>query len=504
MENALLESLNTTILALKNQNEELTAINVELQKEIAFLQHEQAHLKRLIFGSRRERFIPSDPSQLTLDLGESANTVEPEVQQKQITYSRTTSPKKGKAVRLELPSHLPRVTEIIEPENLPEGARKIGEAVTEILEYKPGKIYVKRIERPKYVYQERITIARLPTLPIPQGNAGPGLLAYLLISKFMDHLPFYRLRQMLKRDNFHLAEATMNGWFQASCTLLKPLYDVLQTKVLASAYIQVDETPIPVQTSEKKGATHTGYHWVYRAPGEALVCFNYQNSRSGSDMVEFIKEFKGALQADGYAGYNQLEKKAGIILLACMAHARRYFEQALNNDHQRASFIMTLIQKLYKIEQEAREAGYDHQQRYQLRQEKAINILEEIEKWLHENLTEVLPKSAIGKAISYALTMWPRLKRYTENGAWEIDNNQVENSIRPVALGRKNYLFAGSHEAAKHAATVYSLLGTCKMNGVEPFAWLSHVLSVIQDQKVNALEQLLPTKANFPHLANST
>jgi len=277
MQNQPVSVSESTIFQLRQENEKLAQINTEQEQKITYLEHELAQLKRMVFGSRRERFVPSDSGQLALGL-EGVETKETPLEKEQISYTREK--KKGKAVRLELPSHLPRQTETIEPENLVEGARRIGEAITEILEYNPGKMYVKKYVRPKYVQpdtdgEEKIVIGELPTLPIPQGNAGPGLLAHLLISKFVDHLPFYRQVQQFKRERVKIAESTITGWFNASCRLLEPLYEELRQKVQQATYLNGDETPIPVQSSEKKGATHTGYHWVYRAPQEKLVCFDY-------------------------------------------------------------------------------------------------------------------------------------------------------------------------------------------------------------------------------------
>lgn len=491
MQTQPVSSHKNTLLLLREENEKLVEINTEQQQKIAYLEHELAQLKRMIFGSRRERFVPVGSGQLALGL-ESVETLGATPQQEQISYTREK--KKGKAIRLELPSHLPRQTQTIEPENLVEGAKKIGEAITEILEYNPGRLYVKKYVRPKYVQQEQIVIAQLPTLPIPQGNAGPGLLAHLLISKFVDHLPFYRQVQQFKREEVKIAESTITGWFNASCQLLEPLYEELRRKVQKADYLNGDETPIPVQSSDKKGATHTGYHWVYRAPLEKLVCFDYQKGRGREGPSSFLKNFKGALQTDGYAAYEMFDSQADITLLACMAHARRYFEKALDNDRERASYMLSKMQELYTIERRAREAVFSYQQRYYYRKRKAKPVLKEIEKWLKNNIYEVLPKSAIREAIAYTLKLWPRLKGYMQNGQWEIDNNMVENSIRPVALGRKNYLFAGSHQAARNAAMLYSFLGTCKMNSIEPFEWLKGTLSKIPDCKISELEKLLPLR----------
>jgi transposase len=395
-----------------------------------------------------------------------------------------------------LPSHLHREEHIIEPAEDITGARKIGEVVTEVLEYTPGKFYVEKYIRPKYVFakEERIVIGELPSLPIPRGNAGPGLLAHLLISKFVDHLPFYRQVQQFKRQDIDIAESTISGWFTASCRLLEPLYDRLVTRVKQSSYLMADETPIPVQTNDKPGSTHKGYHWVYFAPLEKLVCFDYRKSRGRDGPEKFLESFRGMLQTDGYNAYNIYDKKDGIILHGCMAHARRKFENSKDNDPKRAEYVLDRMRKLYMTEREARENNLSFEQRKELRAEQSLPVLQELETWMKEQLPEVLPKSSIGQAIAYTLGLWNRLTRYIENGQVEIDNNLIENSIRPVALGRKNYLFAGSHEAAQHAAMIYSFLGTCKINNVEPLGWLKDVLQRIQDHSIQKLDELLPTK----------
>ncbi len=481
--------------SLQNDYQKQAETITELQQKNTFLEQELAQLKRMIFGQRRERFVATDSAQMSLGLDHIEVPIEP--QKEQVTYEREKPKKKGKAVRLQIPAHLPRKTTIIDVAGLSKGAKKIGEEITEVIEYIPGKLFAQQYVRPKYVDGEHILIASLPTLPIPQGNAGPGLLAHLLISKFIDHLPFYRQVQQFKREGVKMAESTISGWFTKSCQLLEPLYECLKEKVQQSDYLHADETPIPVQRSHKKGATHTGYHWVYRSPQENIVCFDYQKSRGREGPDDFLKEFKGVLQTDGYAVYENFDRHRDIMLLACMAHARRYFEKAMDNDQQRACQALKLIQQLYAVEKKAKEEEMDFDQRYELRQEKSIPTLGELHSWLIENRTEVLPKSAIGKAIAYCLKLWPRLTRYVENGKWSIDNNLVENSIRPVALGRKNYLFAGSHQAAQYAAMLYSFLGTCKLNEVEPFAWLREVLYKIPDAKMSELHRLLPLKSNL-------
>jgi transposase len=468
-----------------------------LRQENTFLKEELAQLKRLIFGSKKERFITTDTGQTSLF--ETTDQEVSEAALEEVSYTREKTNKTGKAKRLLLPAHLLRKEEIIEPEGLDkENSIPLGEKVTEILEYTPGKFYVRRIVRPTYKQADKIITAELPTLPIPNGNAGASILAYLLVSKFVDHLPFYRQVQIFKRDGIKIAESTITGWFNHVCRLMEPLYEHMLAQLRETHYIQADETPIPVQSSHKKGATHKGYHWVYHLPEEGIVVFNYQKSRSKSAPEHMLKDFTGCLQTDGYAAYDELGRNKSIVHLGCMAHARRKFDQAKDNDQSRASHVLTQIQELYALERKADEDQLTEYQRQQLRDKKATPILSALKIWLSEQYTHVLPRSSIGKAIGYSLRQWDKLSRYTENGGWKIDNNGVENKIRPVALGRKNYLFAGSHQAAQQAAMIYSFFGTCKLNNVDPLSWLKTTLENIPDCKVNQIQDLLPKSESQP------
>lgn len=461
--------------------------------KVTYLQLELEKLKRMVFGAKSERFVPGDNAQLSMDLGQTPPMpVEPA--KEEITYTRHKADKAKGHARMEISPSIPRETIVIEPAEDVTDGRKIGEVITEVLDYTPGKLIVTRYVRPKYALpnEQGIVIGELPSLPIPRGNAGAGILAHLIISKFVDHLPFYRQVQMFKRQGVTLAESTVNDWFRSGCDLLEPLYEYLKKKILQGNYLMADETPISVLNKDKPGATHKGYHWVYYSPVEGMVLFDYRKGRGRDGPEELLKDYHGALQADGYSAYESFEKKPGITLLACMAHARRKFDEALKNDKARSEHALKLIQQLYAIERQAREEQLDYDQRKALRQEKSAPILEELHTWLKENVTQTLPKSAIGQAIAYTLHLWPRLIRYLDDGRYEIDNNLIENSIRPVALGRKNYLFAGSHEGAQRAAIMYSFLGTCKINNIEPFEWLSTVLKRIPDHSIQRLEELLP------------
>ena len=473
----------------------------KLQRDYESVRFELDQLKRMIFGSKSERFKSAiDPQQLALfDI--PAEDVEPK--KEQITYTRNKpSEEKKQPVRSELPAHLPRVEHMIEIEDLPEGAKKIGEETSEYLEYESPKLFVVKIIRPKYIVasdDESTTIVIAPKLelPLPKSNAGAGLLSNLMISKFVDHLPFYRQVQMFKRLGVELSESTISGWFRGTCELLEPLYHELRKQLLADDYLMADETPIPVLTKDKPGSTHKGYHWVYNNPVRKMAVFDYRSSRGREGPKAFLKDYSGYLQTDGYTGYNDLSNP-NIQLLACMAHARRKFDQAKGNDPARAEHALGLFQELYAIERKARDAQMDNEQTRLIRLKEAQPVLKKIKAWLDEEIMLVAPASGIGKAIAYTLNLWPRLIRYLDQGRFHIDNNMIENVIRPVALGRKNYLFAGSHDAAHNAAMFYSFMATCKLNDKNSEEWLRKTLSVIRTQPEEKLHELLPCFAENP------
>lgn len=475
---------------LVQTQQELAAENLLLRQEITFLKEELAQLKRLIFGSKKERFIPAHSDQQSLfDLQQTQVAPETET----VTYEREKPVHKGQAKRLLLPAHLPRKEETIYPEGIDvDNCTKIGEKVTEVLEYTPGKFYVQKTVRPVYKQNNEIVVAQLPTQVIPSGNAGASVLAYLMVSKFMDHLPFYRQVQIFKREGMVIPESTITGWYRKTSELLMPLYEVMLDHIKSVDYIQADESPIPVLSVDKPGSTHKGYQWVFLLPKAKMVIFKYDQSRGQCVPEEILEDFSGCLQTDGYAGYNQQGKRSEITHIACMAHVRRKFDEAKENNLALASHALEQIQLLYRIEREASEALLSADQVATLRQQKAIPILNDLKTWLDEQYPKALPKSAIGKAIAYSLKFWPQLTAYTQNGDWQIDNNAVENKIRPLALGRKNYLFAGSHQAAQQAAMMYSLLGTCKINGIEPLEWFTDTLRKLPDTKISQLHQLLP------------
>jgi transposase len=473
----------------------------EQQQLVVFqLRHELDQLKKMIFGAKQERFIPGgspDPAQLTMGLSAEQVAATSLIKAKKIEYTRTPAVLPNPATthqgRMKLPEHLERKEILIDVDGK-EGCREIGREVTEELEYQPGKLYVNQFIRPKYVSADNMTIliAPMPDRPLPKAIAGPGLLAQIIIDKYVDHLPLHRQQQRFSREKINIPYSTISDWVSNTCKLITPLYDALQKEVLASNYLHADETPIKVLDKDKKGETHRGYFWVYHNSLQDTVLFDYQPGRGREGPSEILKSFRGHLQTDGYAAYNIFKEQKDVTLLHCMAHARRKFIEAEQNDAVRSRYALEQIQQLYIIERKATEEQLGDLDVLKLRQHEAVPILESLGKWMQQAYVEVLPKSAIGKALAYSIERWEQLTIYTTDGKLNIDNNPVERAIRPVAIGRKNYLFAGSHEAAQRSAMLYSLMGTCKLHGVNPFDWLKNVLEIIPKHPINKIQKLLP------------
>lgn len=475
-----------------------------LESKIAQLQFRIDQMNRLLYGSKRERFIKdADEHQMTLPFDVVEETA-PEKQEETITYVRKKSKRINHPGRMALPGHLPVKEIVLEPEEDTTGMKCIGKEVTDQLELVPARLFIKRYIRPKYIKPENEdtltqtgVIAGLPAFPIEKGIAGPGLLAQIMIDKFVDHLPIYRQIERFKREGVKISSSTINGWQESISSLLWPLYETLKSRVLGQGYIQADETPIQVLDKTKQGKTHKGYYWIYHSPLEKTVFFDYQHGRSQKRPAELLKGFKGYLQTDGYVVYDLISRSKDITHLNCMAHARRKFEKALDYDKKRAEYAMEMFQKLYAIEARAREDELSAMQRYELRLSEALPVLNELGKWIVQTYKEVIPKSPIGQAVVYCLPRWDNLLNYLHDGSLEIDNNRAENAIRPIALGRKNYLFAGSERGAQRAAMFYSFFATCKKNEINPFDWLKKVLEIIPEHKVSKLHELLPQNLNL-------
>ena len=468
--------------------------------EVLYLKQQLSQLQKMIFGSRQERFVPAEINPAQLSLAIQAETVAAcsVTAAQKISYTRTEAAVEQKPLqhpgRSKLPEILRREEIIIEPVADITGCKKMGEEITEVLEYQPGELYVKQYRRIKYARPggEGVLIGELPVRPVEKAMAGPGLLAQVVIDKYADHLPLYRQMQRFERNGIKLPYSTLTDWVSATCKLIAPLYEALKAEVLQPGYLHADETPIKVLDKDKKGETHRGYYWVYHSSIKKLVLFDYREGRSREGPSEILKNFTGYLQTDGYNAYDIFDGQNQIRHIHCMAHARRMFNDALDNDKSMAEYAMGQIQQLYAIERRCSQQGLSYAQIKHIRQMEAVPALTALGKWMKEQYMHVLPKSVIGKALAYSIERWDKLSRYTEDGMLNIDNNPVENSIRPVAIGRKNYLFAGSHEAAKRSAMLYSLIGTCKMHGVEPFAWLKNVLETIPTHPINKIKELLP------------
>ena len=495
------QKLESSNQKLESSNQKLESSNQKKEDYIARLNIIVANLQRMLFGAKKERFIAPDVTQLMVPFEEFASEealLDATPVKEKITYEREKPTKH--AGRNKLPESLPVVEEIIEPADLTPDMVKMGEEITEVLEYTPAQFFKRRIIRPKYVNKktQEIKIAELPSRPIEKCLAGNSVLTQILVSKYVDHLPLYRQQQIFKRADIEIAPSTIDSWVAQSGNLLVPLYDRMVEYVKNQRYLQADETTIKVLDKDKtraehgrsKGETHLGYLWVYHSVLSKMCIFDYQKGRGTEAPRQILTDYRGALQTDGYKVYDHYCLNPEIKHLACWAHARRYFEKALIEDQKRASYVLQEIQKLYAIERKT--AELTPQERHAIRLEEALPIINELGQWLHRERNAVLPKSLMGKAIAYCTKLWTSLMTYLENGEYHIDNNAIENKIRPVAIGRKNYLFAGSHNGAQRAAMFYTFFACCKLNNVNPEKWLAKVFDIIADYPCNKIQNLFP------------
>ena len=486
--------------------EQLKAENAQLQYAVVSLTHQLEQLKKMIFGSKSERFVAQDDNktnpQLTLALDAATIAACKITDATKVEYIRTkteVTENKPKAHpgRMKLPEGLRRETIILQPDSDLTGLKKIGDEVTEVLDYVPAEFYVKQYIRPKYVQPLDKTAATVITASLPERMmqkcmAGEGLLSQIIVDKYVDHRALHRQLQRFERVGVTIAQSSINDWVKAVLVHLTALYEVHKRQVLASSYLHCDETPLKVLDENKKGTTHQGYYWVYHNSKDKLVLFDYRTGRGREGPDDILKDYKGYLQTDGYVAYDAFEKRAGITLLHCMAHARRKFSDALQNDRERAEHALGIFQQLYAIERRIKEELLSAAAILQLKQQEAVPLLQTLKEWMIAQYPKVLPKSSIGQAIGYCLPRWEKLSIYTTDALLQIDNNPVENAIRPVAIGRKNYLFAGSHDAAQRAAMVYSLFATCKLHQINPYEWLKDVLERMHLYHTNNIAQLLP------------
>ena len=469
---------------------------VELEDENAYLKSQLAMYKRMQFGQKRERF-EGDPAQIALPFETPVDQIaaQEEILKEKISYVRSRPNHKGRAA---LPSHLP----VEEIEIYPAGDLSamvcIGKEVTEELDYEPARFLIKRYIRYKYAAKngEGVKIGHLPDRVIDKGIPSAGLLASILTDKYQDHLPLYRQKQRFAREDIQIASSTLEGWTKEALIKLEPLYEQLVFDIKTKGYLQVDESPIKVLESEKKGACHQGYYWVYHSPLDGVVLFDYQPTRGSAGAKTMLESFKGYLQTDGYAVYEKHGKRKDVTHLSCWAHARREFERALDNNKTRSQKALSMIQQLYAVERKASQQMLDPVKIKELRLTESLPVLNELGKWIFEQIKSTLPKSQIGKAMQYSYNRWDALSAYLHDGNLLIDNNQIENSLRGLALGRKNYLFAGSHDAAQRAAMIYSFFAICKKHNVNPYNWLKNTLLNISTINHKNITDLYPQNFN--------
>jgi transposase len=481
-----------------------SADDVEQLKELLRSAHAEidhlkliiAKLQRLQFGRRSEK-LEREIEQMELRLEELQVATTPAA-----PAAKLPADAKPQPARRALPQHLAREQRVHEPAcNCPDcGAamRKIGEDVSEVIDYVPGRFKVIRHVRPKHACPacQRIVQVQAPSRPIERSFAGPGLLAHILTAKYSDHLPLYRQAQIYAREGVELDRSTMAEWVGGCTALIAPLTEALARYVFAAGKLHADDTPVPV-LDPGRGKTKTGRLWAYARddrPGAskqpAAVLFRYSPDRRGEHPKEHLKSFTGILQADAYAGFGHLYGER-IREAACWAHARRaFYELHQANQSPVAAEALERIGALYAIEAEIR--GRPPNERASIRQARAGPLLDDLREWLRQTLGRVSKKSELAKAISYILSRWTALTRYRDDGRIEIDNNAAERALRAVALGRKNYLFCGSDAGGERAAAIYSLIGTAKLNDIDPEAYLRYALERIADHPINRIDELLP------------
>jgi transposase len=486
---------------------ELLARDGERERLLKQVQHQLEQLLRWRYGARRERV---DENQLFLFAAEilasgASLDAGPAKAPTEAAAEHLPESKPSRHGRQRLPKSLERrrvLHDLAEDQrHCPEcrgELKRIGEEISERLEYVPASMIVIQDVCQKYACAKGCTVvtAEKPGGPIEKGLPGPGLLAQVAVSKYGDHLPLNRQEEIFERQGVELSRQTMCGWMRQAAELVAPLHERMKRQVLDSKVVQTDDTPVPVLDPEL-AHTRPGRIWTYVGDAEhPYTVYDYTPSRSRDGPEEFLKNYRGYLQADAYSGYDAIYKEAkrGVVEVACWAHARRYFYEAQSSDLMRSTVMLAYARLLYDVESEARERGLSSEERRALRQQRSKPILNDIHQYLVSQRAEVLPKSPIGQAIAYALSNWVALVRYLEDGNLEIDNNGAERSLRPIAVGRKNWMFYGSDNGGRTAAVLSTLIATCKQLAIDPFAYLRDIFGRIACQPITRLDDLLPDR----------
>lgn len=497
---------NTSPDQLPDEVSTLKQMVLTLLAQIDDLHGQLYYLKRQLFGKKSEKLNPNQRLLFENLYEEVQAKIE---QQKQPSAEKAKAPRnRNHNGRRPLPAALRREIIEIEPDESEKVCalchhpkERIGEEVTEKLEFVPASFYVQRYVRPKYACkhcQGNISIAELPPMVLDKGIPGEGLLAHIITSKYSDHVPLNRLEGILKRHGVEIEVSTMCDWVGHCADLLAPLVQRMHQKILQAPKLHTDDTAIPVKSKNRKGSTYHGYLWVY-IDDQNHVVFDFTPTRSREGPIQFLGTYSGYVHADAYSGYDEFFRLSRAIEVGCNSHARRKFEYALDSDPVRAARMMVWWGRLYEIERIARENQYDAKQLLEIRQTQAKPIFAEIRVLLEEYQKQVLPKSPMGKAIGYALNQWDALLRYTDNPLLDIDNNISERVLRMVVLGRKNFLFAGSEAGARRAAILYSLVASCKLHHIDPFAYFADVLKRVSTHPADQIDELLPGEWKKSH-----
>ena len=481
------------------------------ERRLRQLQHWVEQLLRARYGPRRERVHENQLFLFAVALVSAGREAPSEPQGSGAPEKAESCAAKPKGHgRQRLPKSLERRRGVYDLEEgkrqCPEcqaELRRIGEEVCERLEYVPASLVVIQEACQKYACAKGCTVitAEKPMAPLEKGLPGPGLLAHVAVSKYGDHLPLHRQEAIFQRQGVELSRQTMADWMRAGADLVSPLFELMKQQVLDSKAIQTDDTPVPVLDPDLPH-TRTGRIWTYVGDGEhPYTVYDYTPTRSRDGPEEFLKAFRGYLQADAYSGYDHFyeEPERGIEEVACMAHARRKHWEAQSSDLMRSTVMLAYIRLLYDVEREAREQQLKGEARRALRQKKSKPILDDIHTYLERERSQVLPKSPEGEAIAYTLSNWKALIRYCEDGDLEIDNTGAERSLRSVAVGRKNWMFYGSDNGGRTAAVLSSFISTCKRLGLDPFAYLRDLFERLGAHPHSRLAELLPDQWQAAH-----
>lgn len=490
----VVDEKKATEVATLEEAREVIGELLPLVKENHLLRLQLDALKHRLFGKKSEKGVPAEQGHFPFVGEPAAGEVSPGASDEEVQESQP--PTRRHKGRRPLPKEFPRVREEVpaRPEDLHcSGCNaekvKIREEISEAVDYQPASIFIR--ERVRGVYacpdcETEISCPPLPPRPIEKGRAEPGLLAYVVTSKYADHLPLYRLEQILERHALTVSRRTLSEWNGAVADLLTPIVTAMKKEILSSAWIQCDDTTLTVT----EDGSRTGHMWAYRSMEDDVV-YDFTWARNREGPMRMLEGYRGYLQADAAPGYDELFRtRPEIVEVACWAHARRYFKEAADSSLLFCRQILVLIGRLYDVEREAK--GTSAEERRQARQKHALPLLAEIKTALETAQDQVLPKSPTAKAIAYTLSNWQALTRYIDDGRLHIDNNGAERAIKPVVIGRKNWLFCGSESAAHRAAILLSLVQSSKHHGVDPFTYLRDVIDRVSVHPMSRVGELTP------------